>query len=294
MRNLTVNLNRINELSEALASLGFEGIIRFDLYEPEYHALKNIYLSGVEPKYLSLTGVLAGISDYQLGYGGAEVYWNTLESTFKKFGVISSLGQVEILMKAFLSEPINARFRNTKIQRINKLFKSNFCRWLVENYDKLLADPVEVWKRLATDLGSGMYKKTIVFAMKVYDLVNLIVNNEYLPFPRDIPIPVDFHIRNMAISSGIVEYSTDDEVRHAWNLVSEKVSSLLNKNVNPLRIDSIIWQLGKIAYKNRLNRDDIPNAILNYLRKLDIPDKTARIITNEFTRCLDKALSGCT
>jgi len=285
-----INIDRINKLSHVLASLGFDNIIKFDLYEPEYRVLKRIYEAGIEPRYLALIAILAGINDYQLGKGGAEVYWETLLNTFEKFGAVNNLSQAEILMKAFLAEPINARFRNTKIGRLNKLFKLNFCRWLIENYEDTLKNPVMLWRRLALDLNNQMHQKTIVFAMKTLDLTNLIINGEYLPFPENTPIPVDFHTRNMAISTGIItEYIDDDEVREAWAKVARETSKILNKTVNLLRIDSIAWQLGKIAYKNNYKKEETIENIQKYLTEtLKFDTNNANLLAVEFTKNMEK------
>ena len=48
------------------------------MLEPEFHALKTLYRSGVKPKYLGLIAACTGVIDFHLGFGDADRLWKTL------------------------------------------------------------------------------------------------------------------------------------------------------------------------------------------------------------------------
>lgn len=108
-----------------------------------------------------------------------------------------------------------------------------------------------------------MEMKTIVMAMKVFDLVHLIYYDDYARFPEDIPIPVDIHVKRISYISGLIENEKvkDDVVRNVWGKICKKVSTILNKTVTSFRIDSSIWQIGKLASQS----DWKLKPIVNYL-----------------------------
>jgi len=64
-------------------------------------------------------------------------------------------------------------------------------------FDYLVENPKEVWYRLAEVLNNKPQQKTIVFAMKVLDLITLIAKGHYAKFPLNIPIPLDMHVARM-------------------------------------------------------------------------------------------------
>lgn len=290
-RGSCINLERVNIVSDLLSRLGFDGIVGFDSLEPEYRALKTLYEQGVEPAYLGLVAICMGVIDFQLGAGGAERFWSTLVETAYFFNNLNSVSQVEKLMDLFLLKPVNARSRKLKYRRIKNIFGSEFADWVVENYDKIRKDPILLWRRLALVLRSGMERKTIVFAMKAFDISHLICFGDYAGFPWDIPIPVDFHIRQVTVSAGLLkEYSSDSEVRKAWIMVLKRVREKIGCNIHLLRIDSLVWQVGKIMYVNKYDENLSVKEIIDYMtEKAGIDRELAIKLAQELTRFIEKA-----
>ena len=257
---------RIRRVSEAFALLGFDGIVAFDRVEPEFRVLSTIYGRGCPKNFLYAIAICCGLCDYQLGYGGAEKYWSSLLEAYATVEPIENEKDLSELMSLFLEKPINAQSRERKKLRIRKLFERGFIRELLDNMESCLANPVSTWENLASALENPSNAKTVVFSMKVFDLANLIVSGRYLDFPQNIPIPVDFHVRNVAIASGIVDiYESDDEVREAWLRVLEELNKHINPSVNLLRIDSIVWQVGKTAYDTKFDEERTKQALLKKL-----------------------------
>ncbi len=287
----SVNLERVKIISDLLSSLGFNGIVRFDTLEPEYRALKTLYERGVEPAYLGLIAVSAGVIDFQLGAGGAERFWSTLVDAAGFFNNLNSLSQVEKLMESFLTKPVNARSIRLKRRRIRRIFESGFSEWFTENYDMVRRKPILLWRKLAYTIGSSMEKKTMVFAMKAFDISHLICFGDYADFPWDIPIPVDFHIRQVTVSAGLLEdYGSDSEVREAWIMVLKRVKDRIKGNIHLLRIDSLVWQIGKIMYENGYDKNLSTKRIIDYMaEKADVDREFAVKLAYELTRFLEKA-----
>ena len=284
------NLQRVDVVAELLSKLGFDGIARLDRHEPEYTALKKIFSLNVEPKFLGLIALSAGLIDFQLGYGGAECFWDTLFKIADRTRRLNSLKGVEALMTLFLNEPINAKYREIKRRRLERIFRGGFADWYNISYEGLTKDPWILWSKIANSLGSPMNKKTIVFSMKAFDIANLICYGDYLPLPQDIPIPLDFHVKHVTISAGLLNhYGVDEHFRHVWSLVLNKVKNNLGRNISLLRLDSLVWQIGKILYKCRYEKERSQKNIEEYLtRKINTEKTLAKEIATELTLYIDR------
>jgi len=290
MLNGAPRFERIKIIADLFCKLGFDKIVQFDLLEPEYTALKKIHSKNVEPEYLGLIALSAGTIDFQLGAGGAERFWSTLSTIADGFKELNSPGHIESLMRRFLNDPINARNQNIKRNRIRKIFSSGFVEWYLNSYDFLRKNPALLWKKLAETIGSSIEKKTMVFSMKAFDISNLVCYGDYLDFPWNIPIPVDFHVKRVTISAGLLDYyGSDDLVRYVWSLVLRKVRERLGRNITLLRIDSIAWQIGKIIYACKYRKEISQKSIEHYLtRKIGVEKTLANRMAIELTKFIEK------
>jgi N-glycosylase/DNA lyase len=134
----------------------------------------------------------------------------------------------------------------------------------------------------------------MVFAMKAFDISHLICFGDYAKFPGDIPIPVDFHVRNVTISAGLLKHhGTDDAHRKAWTQVLNNMKERLGSNISLLRLDSIVWQIGRIIYASKYNKNTSAQQIQKYLvEKVDADDKLAKRFAEELTKFIEKAAVG--
>ena len=281
---------RARVIADLFSSLGFNRTVKFDMLEPEFHALKTLYRSGVKPKYLGLIAVCTGVIDFQLGFGGADRLWKTLVEVAGKFEDLNDLRQVELLMTRLLTEPVNRRSLQVKAARIRRIFDSGFAGWFIEKYETLRRNPVVLWRRLSETLRSRMERKTMVFAMKAFDISHLICFGDYASFPWDIPIPVDFHIKNVTISSGLLRhYESDDSFRKAWAYVLKELKEKTGHNISLLRLDSIVWQLGKIMYASKYERKASMENIKRYMmEKIGVNTELAERFAEELTLNIDR------
>ncbi|OYT57488.1 MAG: hypothetical protein B6U76_00860 [Desulfurococcales archaeon ex4484_217_2] len=300
--SLRINEGRVGVVGEVIGDIGWEGFLRFDMREPEFRVLSEIYRRVGDSRVVVVLGLAAGIVDFQLGPGGAPRFWNTLLQTVSRRGFkLGSLNDVREAVFDFLKEPINARFRKTKYSRIEKFFSSDFAQYLwSKGLDYLAENPKEVWYRLAGALNNRPQQKTIVFAMKVLDLITLIVKGHYAKFPPNVSIPLDMHVARMALTSGIVEYhwtgklastiveelmSRNPQVfRSAWAEVSRHVSEKIGKHISLLRLDSLVWQIGRKAYETHYIRTLAKQKIKRYLiEEVKIDPQIAEKIADTFT-----------
>jgi len=289
-----INYERIKSVASAISSLGWDMITKLDELEPEYVTLKKFYDSCQDLRPLLVVGLGTAIIDYQLGVGGAHALWGALDKVLAKFNYnVKNLSEAKIVLSELLKYPVNARLRNVKLRRINRFFESGFAKYLWnEAWQYYNSNPMKIWRRLADAMHQKMSAKTIAFAMKVMDLISLIITGSYADFPKDPPIPFDVHVARMTYYSGIVNVPalTGDAserysniVRVAWSLVAEHVTKLLSRRVSVLRIDSLIWQLSKVAASGGYVRSSAQRLIAKYLLSAGAPEHAAAQVAEELT-----------
>jgi len=282
--------DRIRVLGGCFATLGFDVFRRFDMNEPEFKALEVISKFEDEGA-LYCIGICSGINDYQLGHGGADRYWSELINVYFSYKRIGNdEDKLYRFMVSFLERPVSARSRNNKIKRLRRLFDSGFISRMLKNYDHYIDNPFSAWLELAKALNNPLKNKTVVFSMKVFDLIHFMLKGKYLDFPLDIPIPVDFHIRNVAISSGIIdENASDEEVRRAWMNILREVNKRISPKINLLRIDSVVWQVGKIMYENNFDKNRVRKKLVKlFVYEIEADEKTSLNLIDNLTLNIDR------
>ena len=276
MQGPRINGARIGAVAEALAAVGWEGFVKLDRLEPEYRVLSEVYERMGDVRPVLVLGMAAATIDYQLA-GDAYRFWDTLLHVVRaRHYRLGSLGDARAVLEEFLSKPVNARFNRAKRGRIARFFDSGFAEYLWNTaYRYYHSRPREVWMRLAEAMRNRPQSKTIVFSVKVMDLVSLIVEKRYSNLPAEVPIPVDVHVARMAVYSGIVEGvppgmlaeacgTRGNIFRRAWGRVAEGVSAVTGRRVSVLRVDSLVWQLGNRT-GNVGSREMARRVIVDYL-----------------------------
>jgi N-glycosylase/DNA lyase/DNA-directed RNA polymerase subunit RPC12/RpoP len=281
-----IDFPRIEELANAISKIPINAYYYIDTMEPEYQTFQNLYkkyATTTSDKFdstLALLGIGTGLIDYQQK-NPAKSVWQPLERVVQECGFPSELEQIRkvhsILAASF-------RFAAAKTKRVERMYQSGFASWF---WNKVLAetrkDPYNVWLTLAGNMGDPTDKKTIVMAMKAFDMETLAVEKHYLPFPSEIPIMVDSRVAFVSLSSGIIaidpsisidliasQYKT--EIIHAWSEVIKIARNVVGKELNALRLDSLIWQAGE--YRDR-------DAVVSYLRQMQLPPEIATHIGNQ-------------
>lgn len=275
--------NRIDVVAGAISSLEYRGIVKFDEEEPEYKAFSTLSREVGSESYRAMLGICAGTADYQLA-GDAQRFWSELERVVLDYSQLSSTRDVKEILGDFMEADVNARLNQQKRTRLIKLFDDGFADWFIENYGE--AEPLTVWEQLADALDNPMKRKTIVFAMKVYDIIHLIENGTYLDFPQDIPIPCDLQVERVARTSGITNSEEEDRVMAAWAEVASKVSDELDRSISLLRIDSIVWQSGQIIGEHEPNREAARDALIEHFEEVGIGNEEAENLAEVLTAAM--------
>ena len=275
-----MNQDRIGAVAGAISSLEYRGIVKFDEEEPEYKIFSTLTCEIGDDPHRALLGICAGTADYQLA-GDAQLFWNELERVVLEHGQLSSTQDVKEILGDFMEADVNARLNQQKRTRLIKLFDEGFADWFIGNYGEI--QPLTVWENLADALDNPMRRKTIVFAMKVYDIIHLIENGSYLDFPQDIPIPCDLQVERVARTSGITDSDSEEEVMAAWAEVAQQVSNELGKSITLLRIDSIVWQSGQIIGDHEPNRERARKALNEHFTDVGLPSDEATQLAEELT-----------
>jgi len=275
-----MNQDRNEIVANAISSIGYEGIVAFDEEEPEYQTFTTLSNEIGDESHRALLGICAGTADYQLA-GDAQQFWEALEGIALTLDQLESTDDVKEVLWTFMEADVNARLKQQKIARLEKLFNRGFADWFIQNYGE--AQPLTVWENLADALDNPMKRKTIVFAMKVYDIIHLIENDTYLDFPHDIPIPCDLQVERVARTSGITDSEEEDKVMNAWAEVASQVSDDLGRTISLLRIDSIVWQSGQIIGEHEPSQQASHRELVEHFENVGIDTKRARNLARAFT-----------
>lgn len=275
---------RVDAVSEAIAGIGYEGIVAFNQLEPEYSTIKRLYREFEDTDLLQLLVTCATTQDFQLN-GDAQAFWQTLTEVSLEHGSLDSINDVEAILWEFIEEPVNARMSSMKNTRLEKLLNSGFLEWFLANHRD--AEPFEVWEQLSNGIENEKRKKTVVLSMKVYDIAHLIDTGEYQEFPYDIPIPCDLQVERVSETSGIVESTETDEVMAAWVEVMEGVSGKVGHHISLLRIDSVIWQAGQVIGNAGENLKESRQALDAHFQKVGLEEPERTTLANELIASLE-------
>jgi N-glycosylase/DNA lyase len=286
---MTINLNRVRSLSQAIGIQGVENIIKFDYSKPEFRLFKDIYsLEKTSPNYLFLTAMLTGFLSYEVA--DREKYWGTLRQLVIKTGKIDSTQSLRVLIDTFLEQRIDIPHREKKLAHLKDIFTSAFPKWFISNYEYILANPIEAWAELGNILNMKTDSEILYLSIRAIDITNLIIRGDYLPFPEDSPIPIDKKIRNMTLSSGLTDsYNNDDEIRDAWSRVGIKATLILGINMNPLVIHDIVHDIGTIVHRNLYNKEKAERVLEKHLvETLGMPTWNAHRLIDEFLKYINR------
>jgi N-glycosylase/DNA lyase len=280
---------RIEAVSEALSGIGYEGIVAFDKFEPEYPTIERLYQENDDADLVQLLVTCVTTQDFQLN-GDAQAFWKTLSETSLNYGSLDLVHDVEEILWRFMEKPFNARLNGMKSTRLEKLLTSRFPEWFLANHRE--AEPLEVWEQLAEGIDNEKRKKTVVLSMKVYDIANLIETGEYLEFPSDIPIPCDLQVERVTETSGIANSEDKGEVMAAWAEVMERVSEKVGHPISLLRIDSIVWQAGQAIGNADEKLAESRQALDNHFQDVGLEDPQRTALVRELTANLEPEIEA--
>ena len=281
-----LNRDRAIELGIFLREFGSDKIELFEITDPQYKALENLYRELNDCSSLALLTVLNSIVSYQLSTTGEDYWWEfSRYQEFKKYS-----RNPEMLWDAFrrflLSSRGNTSAREIKLRRISRLREEEFHIEIYAKFSDYAKDLGSLAKRLSEILRQNIYDKTIVFSVKMLYYVARICNMKIGGF-EEVKIPVDRRVAAVSFTSEIVDVvDTRDVVEYimrekktalkAWDIVSE------TSGISLIKLDSLIWVMGRyVRDKDPVNRAlrDLSNILRGY-----IDTKILSELINQFLR----------
>ncbi len=303
-----INYGKVSVFSTLFSEAGYEFFINFDKAEPEYRLFNKVYDTWRDTRFPLVLGIGVALIDYQLPAGGAERFWREFEEIITDFTGFDkklkpSLQLAKRILRVFVSHGDTCkRLRRQKIAVIERYLKNYADQLWNRDYVYIRDKPENIWFELSRATNRSLDSKTIVFSMKILDLLSLIIFGEYSRFKRIEYLPLDFHVARLTLLSGIIEpivqmawplnemvqvLTSQDRYRvlvfKAWSRVAENITEAIGKQVSPLRIDSILWQLDKQIYRNDLTWLQSVTKLRNYIVKItNIKQDLAERIAREF------------
>lgn len=286
---------RARAVGEAIAALPPEVIDAIDRGEPEWRLLGSLAESVGDLRWL--VAIALGLTDFQLSDGGAQLYWRIAAKEIDD-DPPADVSRLFGLIERVLRHPVAAKDADKKIARIDRLLRSPIPGWLDGmTSERLRNDLPELWRRLAEAMNQDRSAKTIVFSVKLVDLMVLHDTGGRASLPVEMPIAVDIRIARASFASGIL--GTDGE--RAATMLRRRSTDLLadrspyvgawndvarHTGMSALRLDSLIWQAAGHLRPGRPAADaqrSIAGMLVGYGAEVDV----ATQIANELTAALD-------
>ena len=283
--------SRAEAVGRALGELPASVYEAADRGEPEWPVLERIVAELPLGTDVILTLALA-LSDYQLGAGGAEVYWAEAERQLDEQSP-GSPAEAQQFMAALMRRPVAARLAQAKLGRIARLLDSAIPEQVTKGVASVQA--TSLWRALTSAIGGDPNAKTIVFALKTVGLLHLCATGQRMRLPDQLPIPVDLRIARVGLAAGLIapplgrdvptamegveEIATDrrPEIIDAWAEVAQNVG------LATAEMDSLIWQIAGPLQANRRDAvkasDAVSAPLQGYGAEPAVADRAAKELT---------------
>lgn len=280
---------RVAAALRGLPRLVFEN---FDRAEPEWRVLE--LLAGWSDPQAVVAAIGFALCDYKLEAGGAAAYWEDVYAALRNNVEPKSSGALRAVIEEVLRRPVSASQTQQKRARIGRLLDPRFLQTVKgRSFEEIGSDPVALWRSLAETMNQPMHAKTIVFAMKMVDLLHRVRTGAYISFETPLPIVADLRIARVSYSSGIVApppglpvltaveraarllAGNRDVHLDAWQTVANEAGGL-----NLFRVDSLVWQLSAPIYSWRQQPAKVVPEVVRILRRRGASPETAKTVAS--------------
>ena len=208
--------------------------------EPEWKYM-HVFLEKYGFGKFAVLMIALGLNDFQLK-GKAEIaYWPKIKEILENKPTPETPVELEEILKEFYS---NERLPDLKLRRLKRFLSSELTEELWTSTPSVVAENfVQIWNTLAETMKQSREAKTITFAMKCLGIALLMSGENDFSF-EDIPIPVDYRVREFTKRLG-VKFQNDEDVRRFWHEVLNEVKKEVP--INMIHLDSLIWQIGALS-----------------------------------------------
>ena len=280
---------RAKEIAEVLKEV-FNGnsLNSFVEIDPQYKALKKIYLSTRNKGLTAIITIANSLISYQLS-GKGEDYWSEVSNFFSKTKV-GDYKNLYALFTDFLTKytkynriQIRNKLRRLRIflssRIIDKLYISP-CLYSIDQYPLL--------KILSQTMKQSMYAKTIVFSVKMYYYIARIICKNTIPDPR-IPMPIDRRVAYMSFTSGLISISNKILLKDLKDIIYRLMQSKYRDNIVKawfilskyssipcILLDTIVWLMGRYVSPFK-NIDEMTEEFISDYGLILSPDSIRKI-----------------
>lgn len=285
-----INYERVEVLSELIGKLGLETIYFIEEKDKQLEAMRNLYAKTGHVGYVCLLAVSNALISYKLSVKGEE-YWLTFSKELSKTKPSLNYA-LENIVRFLRKHRLNVINLEQKINRLRRLYSSNIVHKIFNNPEAYARNIVKLWKDISEALHTDPKSKTIVFSIKMFYYAYYASTDIRIRLPMEIPIPVDFRVSIISLTSGLLQFKRSmmfsdkvklllskygDAVREAWNEVSERA------NVPPLNLDALIWVFGRNVTL-QCSKENIVHKTFEHLRELfdREPDTLMKKLVYEF------------
>jgi len=229
-----------DKLVDIISNIPWDAWQRIVANEPEWQLMQPFL-----PRYrfgaFAVLMLTTGLNDYQLKGKADEAYWPQICALLEKSKTPESPPELGNLLEPLYQKE---RLATNKIERLERFLGSSLASNLWESSaQKISAEFLSYWYKLAEVMHQQPQDKTIVFAMKCLG-ISLLMAGEFQFNFGQIPIPVDSRVEKFTKSLGIQINSTED-IRNFWS----KILILLKRKdprITMIHLDSLIWQIASL------------------------------------------------
>ena len=262
---LEIDNYRAKEIAEILKEIfNKNNLNAFVEIDPQYKALKKIYLSTRNKGLTVIITIANSLISYQLS-GKGEDYWSEIGNFFSKTKV-GDYKQLYALFTDFLTKYTKynrIQIRN-KLRRLRIFLNSRIIDRLYISPCLYSIDQYPLLEILSEIMKQSMYAKTIIFSVKMYYYAARILCENTVPDPR-IPMPIDRRVAYISFTSGLIRISNKtclEDLKHIiYRLMQSrnrdnivKAWFILSKysGIPCIFLDTIVWLMGKYVspFKN--------------------------------------------
>ncbi len=246
-----INEERVREIAEGFAQAE-DFVFECELLDPQMKAVEDIVRRlGANNGAAYVVGV--ALVSYMLSARGEKHWFLAAKFAGEDIG--------ESLLRFVRESPSLARFRIARKRRTRRYLVFFVPRFL-ERFEAYASDLRSLWVDLARAVGAKPQAKTVVFAVKMFYYSLRAAGFKVQGLSYEIPIPVDFRVSLMSLTSGLVTGGAADFrseakllrerganlVRRGWSLVSEFSS------MPALNMDAVLWLVGGAVDRSNFSR----------------------------------------
>lgn len=129
----------------------------------------------------------------------------------------------------------NKRLYNIKRKRLEKFLNADSPQVHIQSLESYANSMDKLRTDIAQHMQQNKTNKTVSFSVKMYGYAVRITSNTFIPYPANIPIPVDSRLTAIYKKNEGKNTSTDSGILDYYQSLADKYI------IPPLHLDSLLW-----------------------------------------------------